>query len=865
MPIIKITKFKSSDLNSDFVFVNNVEISSAPFGNGAFGKVYYSLKINDIPATNQAIKIFEDDGHGSAQRGLNTIIKLQDAIVYFNLKLKHNGSKSIEKINSLSALPQFSFEGVLNGINIKGYSANLLDNTEWIEFARIFNEDDLQQRADLRKNFYSSDINVRLKMAYDLVEGFSYLEQMKFIYADLNPKNFFVNLKTQQLCLIDYEGGAINENPEVFGKPGEWLAPEIQSQILNKNPLIKVDTNTDTWAVAIGVHFLLFPFHPLFYLKVRGKFQMEEYFRTFKWPNVSISHQNFRLPKPYSWYTHQLANNTPISLIKAFDITINNGYYNPNQRVSYKQWLNILKGLMKPPVIHSFTEIRLQGSTLLRWNVSDFNIIKIDKIGDVTTKSEIVVNPKISTTYTLQVENIFGLSSKSITVQVIPLPKILNFSLKTNKIKLGELIEFSWKTQFSHLVHLDIGQGKFEVPSEGSQTIFPKNSGIFTIYVLGIDRITVISQSIEFEVIQPITINSFKSSKISVNENELFRLSWNVKHATSLVLKPLEKEVSNKSWIDTVATETTNYQLIARNKFFSEYKSIEVIVIPTARIIGFRPRLRTLLHNSSTELIWKIENAEYAKLDTGFEILDIPLNGSKLVSPSSSQVYKLIIIALDGKTIIEESTSITVIRPAIIKEFRPQNKTIVKGTSTQLTWKVENGTELTIFPHNLNVTGKASVTVTPDLTTTYVLTAKNELHSVSTECIVEVRKVPISWWKPLLACLIIILIGVIGSYWHKQTTAKEKIKKIELLLLQGQEIAPNDFVAAKQIFYEVMKLNNSLPQDLRVTTIAIVAQEFIQEGDKRCNLKLTALNYIAENNYQLAAILTENPNPKTCK
>jgi len=350
MKVISVIQYKTSELNPEFSSVKSIEIDDNPFDSGAFGEVYFCNSINGTTISqSQVLKIFIDDGSGSAKRGFDTIQKLQEQIIKHNDYLKQKNEKPIQQVNALGALPQFSYEGVLNGKKVLGYSANLLPKTDWMLFGQIFNAEDLDKRKQLRTNFYNMPIDHRLKMAYDLVEAFFHLEQMKFIYADLNPKNFFVNEKDGKLCLIDYEGGAINDNPETYGKPGEWLAPEIQEQLLNSNsPIIKVDLNTDTWAVAIAVHFMLFNFHPLFFLKVRGKKEMTDYFKKHKWAEIDKTNSNFRTEVSgiYDGYIGKLKTQIKPALYKAFSDTINNGYKNRSMRLSYKQWLNVLGGVM---------------------------------------------------------------------------------------------------------------------------------------------------------------------------------------------------------------------------------------------------------------------------------------------------------------------------------------------------------------------------------------------------------------------------------------------------------------------------------------------------------------------------------------
>lgn len=441
MKSIQVTKYKSTELNPEFISVKSFDIEDKPFDSGAFGEVYFCNSVNGIALKSpQVLKIFLDDGSGSAQRGFETIVKLQEQIITYNISLKRQNEKPVEQINALGALPQFSFEGVINGNKVLGYSANLLSKKDWLLFGNIFNEEDLQKRKELRNKFYNLPLDHRLKMAFDLAEGFSHLGKMKFIYADLNPKNFFVNESKGQLCLIDFEGGAVNENPETYGKPGEWLAPEIQEQLLkNNSPIIKVDLNTDTWAVAIGIHFMLFHFHPLFFLKVRGRKEMNEYFRKFQWPNIDKNHSNFRseLEGVYDLYLDKLQNQIPKELFKAFADTINKGYSNPNLRLSYKQWINAIKGLMQPPSISKFeadNSIIIDGiPVLLSWDIDSkaHTVLINNGIGDVTGINEIRILPNKNTTYTLKVIGHFGETEKSIDISVFPTPMIKTLQIPT--------------------------------------------------------------------------------------------------------------------------------------------------------------------------------------------------------------------------------------------------------------------------------------------------------------------------------------------------------------------------------------------------------------------------------------------------
>ena len=349
MKTLQISNYNSSGLNPLFSSINTVEIEDTPFDKGGFGETYFSQSINGKPLRiPQVVKVFVDDGSGSAKRGIQTILRLQAQIRSLNIELAKRQETPIQNIIALGALPQFSFEGRLNNKTVLGYSANYLDNKKWLNFDKLFNEDDVSKKKNYLNTYYNLPLDRRLTMAHQLAQGFSYLERMKFVYADLNPKNFFVNVNDTEICLIDYDGGAVMDasgnKPETFGKLGEWLAPEIESQLrANNTGIIKVDLHTDTWAVAICIHFLLFNYHPLFYLKIRSDNE-RTYLAKYAYPFIDKRDSNYRreIDNTYNRYVAKLKSQIPDAIVKLFSETINKGHQNPNQRISYKQWLLVI-------------------------------------------------------------------------------------------------------------------------------------------------------------------------------------------------------------------------------------------------------------------------------------------------------------------------------------------------------------------------------------------------------------------------------------------------------------------------------------------------------------------------------------------
>lgn len=346
MSQIQIIKYTTTHLNS--AFDNNVGVINVPkdpFSEGAFGVVYRST----INGVKQVVKIFKSDGRDAAvasKKCYSNILSLQKAVIDYNTKLKANGSKPIEKVNALYALPLFSFEGTLNGKTVLGYSTNDLDG-DWLFFDKLFESaSDPSEATTLRKWFYE-DISheFRLNFIKDLLEGFMILEDMNFVYADLNPKNFFINTLTGALCLIDYDSGAINAEPDTIGKDGDWLASELTYGHKMTSNLF-----TDYWSVAMTVHYFYFPFSPFSFLYGQNESQMRDYFKKNRYPNINVSDKNYNQNFPkirYQAYLEFLELVLPPKIKEAFIICFNEGYFNPGARPTSKQWYMRVTPLVK--------------------------------------------------------------------------------------------------------------------------------------------------------------------------------------------------------------------------------------------------------------------------------------------------------------------------------------------------------------------------------------------------------------------------------------------------------------------------------------------------------------------------------------
>lgn len=348
MKRLQITEYKSTGLDAAFHSSPGcIDLPDQVFVGGAFGQVYRA----SVNGSLQAVKLFINDSataRENARKCYRNILQLQDAVIRQNLSAARPGGKPLQQVEALRGLPLFSFKGTIGGMEYGGYSTYWLDD-RWILFDRLFEGAGTPEAGrKYRKWFYSEiDSSRRLNFVKSLLEGFMVLDEIGFVFADLNPKNFFINFDTGHLCLIDYDSGSVNAEPDTIGKRGDWLAPELEYEIKNTSSRF-----TDYWSVAMTVHYFFFPFGPLSYLQGQNESLMRAYFRRYRYPEIGLSDPNFNpaFRSRYKEYVRALYDDAcvPSPIREAFLTCFNEGYFTPGVRPTSKQWYQRISTHVQP-------------------------------------------------------------------------------------------------------------------------------------------------------------------------------------------------------------------------------------------------------------------------------------------------------------------------------------------------------------------------------------------------------------------------------------------------------------------------------------------------------------------------------------
>jgi len=420
-------------LRTEFDAITALDIEDKPLGGGGFGQNYVCRALNGTtPSLPFVVKVFQNNGMGSALHGSVTIQKLQERLQQEERRREQQGEPPLRDVPALQALPQFCFEAQLRGQSVSGYGALRLDTAGFVPFD-AYTEGDADQAAD----YLALPLETRMQMACDLAEAVVLMDRIGYVHGDINAQNLFINVDTGHLTLIDFDSGAVIEQPgdqpDTWGKPGDWIAPEVLAQLAGCAARIRVDRFSDAWSAGIGMHYLLFLHHPLVYLTDFGTTTLQRYFAANLWPQIDahdpLSHTgNAPVYQRYRQELHAL----PMPVQNAFDVLLNSGTFVPDQRPDGIAWLRSFQLAQTPPAIAGFaadrTLVPVGGPITLTWQAENASTVWLSGFGDVTGQNQLRLTVHRNSVFVLTAVSPFGqVSAQSPLIRVVtgPVPPTL--------------------------------------------------------------------------------------------------------------------------------------------------------------------------------------------------------------------------------------------------------------------------------------------------------------------------------------------------------------------------------------------------------------------------------------------------------
>ncbi len=384
---------------------------------------------------------------------------------------------------------------------------------------------------------------------------------------------------------------------------------------------------------------------------------------------------------------------------------------------------------VKPPVIASFTisptTIRKGQTTTLSWNVTGATAISIDQgIGTVSASGTKAVSPtETTTTYVLTATNDTGYMSASTTVTISEpvVPVINNFTANPASISSGQTSSLQWNV--SGATSITIDQGIDNVSASGSRDVNPSKTTTYTLTATNREGTVTASATVNVGTAGAPVVTSFTANPANINASETSTLQWNVAGATSVSLN--QDVVISSGSKEVTPTVTTIYTLTARNNIGTVTASATVTVGGTTAlsIDTFKANPTTTYDpGGKSTLQWIVLGATSISIT---DIGNVSASGTQDVYITGTKTFILTATNSTGQTATKPVTVNKGTAP-VITSFSANPSIITAGQPSTLQWTIiEEVTSISIDPDNVTPSQPQSHVVTPAVTTTYTLKAKN--------------------------------------------------------------------------------------------------------------------------------------------
>jgi hypothetical protein len=394
------------------------------------------------------------------------------------------------------------------------------------------------------------------------------------------------------------------------------------------------------------------------------------------------------------------------------------------------------------PVCNTFnasaTTIVKGASTQLSWTTTNANSASINNgVGSVAVDGSKSVTPAQTTTYTLTAKNADGDAvscNRTITVTPAPTPAPVcnTFNASATTIVKGASTQLSWTTTNANSASINNGVGS--VPVDGSKSVTPAQTTTYTLTAKNSAGTQVTcNRTITVTTPTPVAPSCvLNAAPTSITRGQSSELSYTSQNAVSASINQNIGGVSLSGSRGVTPTVTTTYTMTVTNAAGVTATCARTITVtdaptPTAPSCVLNAAPTSITRGQSSELSYTSQNATNATIDQN--IGGVSLNGSRGVTPTVTTTYTMTVTNAAGATATCARTiTVTDVPTPVVpvcNSFTASPSTINRGSSATLEWETTNATTVTINNDIGSVSPDSSRSVTPTVTTTYILTAQN--------------------------------------------------------------------------------------------------------------------------------------------
>jgi hypothetical protein len=213
-----------------------------------------------------------------------------------------------------------------------------------------------------------------------------------------------------------------------------------------------------------------------------------------------------------------------------------------------------------------------QTSTLV-WDTTNATSVTIDNgVGSQPVSGSVVVQPTLTTTYTLTANGPGGTASSQATVTVTNRP-IISFIADPDGIVAGHPATLFWSVSNSRSVTIDNGVGP--VAPSGSVAVFPTTTTTYTMTAVGNAGSSFAQVTVD--VVSFPKIISFTATPTNISAGGSSTLEWSVSGVDFATIDPVGGVFADGS-IDVSPAKTTVYRLTASNEAGSASATVTITV-----------------------------------------------------------------------------------------------------------------------------------------------------------------------------------------------------------------------------------------------------------------------------------------------
>jgi hypothetical protein len=415
------------------------------------------------------------------------------------------------------------------------------------------------------------------------------------------------------------------------------------------------------------------------------------------------------------------------------------------------------------PNVISFTAdscVLSGGSSTLRWNVADSDLVTIDGPGVTQTFSSnpngigsLVVNPTADSTYTITATRSGSCtaasppapSTASVSVRIRQPPTVNNFSPSPALIDVGQTSRLTWN-ESANVANVQITSTGGDTntytvpPGQRFLDVRPSATATYTITVTGNDcAAQTATQSVTVTVANCPTINSFIATTTNIVTGGSSTLQWSTSNAAQVLLNG--NPVSANGSLTVTPNTTTTYRLTALSSNGScsveRFITIMVAACPAPQLNGFTANPTTVLigGNQIIRLAWSITDNSGSgvtlSISPGVGSFGMANGFVDITQPQSTTTY--ILTATNGcgtSSVTQVTVTATACLAPVINSFlaAPNSVTIGGSQTVRLSWNISDASRTGV---TINIAGIGTFSIPngfvdlpqPQSTTTYSLIA----------------------------------------------------------------------------------------------------------------------------------------------